>query len=109
MKKICVLAFVLMMVPAVSFAAYGTGEVTLGSTGSDLVVSTSNQVYLDYAAGTNGETFVLATYHDKGTRSYMSSSEDANIYWADATEASLPAAPASGTSLGETGDFTDTL
>lgn len=110
MKKIFALAFVIMMLPTLSFADYATGKVTLGSTDT-LDVATSNQVHLNYADGTtgDGDTFVIATYHDKGTRSYMSSSEDANIYWADATAATLPAAPAIGTSVGEAGDFTNTL
>lgn len=110
MKKFIVMAVLFLALPAVSFAAYGTGDVDLGSDADNtLTVSTSNQVYVDYAQNNSGDTFALATYHDKGTRTYMSSSEDANIYYSDSTETAVPTAPAIGTSLGETSDFGSTL
>jgi len=101
MKKIVLLmAAILAFVPVVSFADYGKGVVTLGTDPNELVISTSNSVFLDYAVNGNGLTYSIATYHDKGDRSYLSSSEDANIYWGKGTATAIIAAPAVGTSLG---------
>lgn len=102
MKKIIIISIVLLALPVFAFAAYEEGPKTLGGTDT-LIVALSNQVWLDYAAGgTGGDTFVVATYHDKGSRTYMSSSEDANMYYGEATAVSMPSAPAVGTSLGDT-------
>jgi len=96
MKKIMLMTAVLMFLGASSaFAAYDSGTVTLGpTTGHQMDIQTSNNVQLDYAAGgSQGETFVVATYHSKGTRTYASSSADANIFYQDATAVTLPTAP----------------
>jgi len=101
MKKILIFLVILMLsTSTVVLAAYDTGDVPLGSGANSLTISTSNQVQLDYAAGgTNGETFVLGSYHDKGTRTYMSSSEDAVIYYDENTTTAIPAAPSTGSSV----------
>jgi hypothetical protein len=110
MKKIIFLAIMLIALPLGAAAAYKSGNVTLGrdSENNDtLIVSLSNGVSLDY--GSDGKAYVVATSHDNGDRTYMSSSEDANIYWGDGTKASLPNVPTVGTSIGETEDFDQTL
>lgn len=101
--------FILLFLGCASsaFATYGTGTVTLGGTDT-LDVSTSNQVYLDYAQQGDGDTFAVSTYHDKGDRTYASSSEDANIYWDDGTGIDVPTAPAVGSSMDAT-DYANTL
>jgi len=116
MKKLFILLVILSCFPAVSFSQQtGSGTVTLGAggnlpdgTASDtLDVSLSNQVTIVYDGTTHsGDTFALETYHDKGTRLYLSSSEDAKIYYQEAAipdSAPTVTAPAVGTSMDHSG------
>lgn len=104
MKKIAILSALLLAVSGSAFAQQ------LGNTDT-LDVEPSNGVTIVYGADTTntGETFTLVTYHDKGTKSYMSSSEDAVIYWGDGQVTTAPTAPTAGTSVGETSSFPNTL
>ncbi|MDY0204902.1 MAG: hypothetical protein RBR49_12380 [Desulfovibrio desulfuricans] len=107
MKK-ALFVLLLLAFAGTAFAEYQSGTATLGST-ETLAVKLSNQVQLDYGEEGDGDTFVIAAYHDKGTRSYMSSSEDSSIYYGEGTNIDLPDAPEVGTSIGDGGDFDKTL
>ena len=115
MKKALAILAVFAIIPTVSFAAYTTGSKDIGggtvngAASDTLTLATSNSVFIDYADGNTGETFVISTYHARGDRTYMSSSEDANIYWGSGTKVTMPGAPTRGTSVGETADFDHSL
>jgi hypothetical protein len=95
MKLFIFMTTILMFVCATSaLAAYGTGVVTLGSGSNALDVRTSNDVNLDYATTTGtGETFSVSTYHGKGTRTYVSTSNDSVIFYQNKTAVAAPTAP----------------
>ncbi len=93
MKKVLVLSImIILIVASTSFAAYETGTKTLGSTDTT-TFTTSNNVYIDYTAGTNGVSYVAGSYHQTGTRTFGTSSGDTRIYWRDGTGQTLPSAP----------------
>ncbi|SDE66685.1 hypothetical protein [Desulfuromonas thiophila] len=109
MKKALFLLLILAFA-GTAFAAYSEdATATLGEGDNSLKVKLSNQVKLDYAENGDGDTFVIAAYHDKGTRTFMSSSEDASIYYGEETKITMPDAPDVGTSIGTTDDFDKTL
>ena len=96
MKKVMIMAAMLMLVPMASFADYtaGTaGRVTLGSTAT-LSVGVSNGVRINYTAATNGTGYAIGAYHEGGSRSFGSSSGDTSIFYDEATAVTLPTAPA---------------
>lgn len=113
MKKIVFLAALMM---AFSFGSafaetlasdgtYSTGQdLTIAGSAGDLTLKLSNNVLLSYKKGTNGLGYSVASYHTSGTRTYGSSSGDANIFWAEGTKIAPPAAP-TGT---ESADFVST-
>ncbi|GAB4558056.1 MAG: hypothetical protein Tsb0017_13240 [Geothermobacteraceae bacterium] len=102
MKKVFLIALALAFLSTPALATYGTGTVTLGSTNT-MNIQTSNNVYLDYGVQGNGDTFAVATYHDKGTRTYTSSSGDAKIYYKNSTAEPMPSAPAVGSTMNTSG------
>lgn len=109
-KNILLLAVLLAFIPAVSFAEYDTGVVTLGKDPNELEISTSNQVFIDYKAEGSGVTYAIVTSHDKGDRTYMSSSEDATIYYGNGKKLAVPDAPTHvGSGIGSGDKFDKTL
>ncbi|TYO99943.1 hypothetical protein EDC39_101103 [Geothermobacter ehrlichii] len=96
MKKIALLA-ALMMVFSTGFAMAATwksGDFALTDTNDDdLTIKLSNNVSLNYDAATNGLGYSVATYHSSGTRTFASSSGDAQIFWYDGTQQDPPSAP----------------
>lgn len=113
MKKIFIISFVLLALPAFALAqstAYQTKVATLGSSGNQLTVQLSTKVNLQYMAGTLGLTYSASAYHDSGNRTFMSTSEDAPIYYSNATGTTCVAAPTdAGTSVGGGTTFPNTL
>lgn len=106
MKKFTIFTFLfLFFTSGIAFAAYDSGEVTLADDAGDIVLKLSNNVNLDYAADTDGLGYAVATYHDSGTRTYGSSSGDANIYWIEGTGEAAPDAP-SGTDSADFSEWT---
>jgi uncharacterized protein YxeA len=106
MKKtiLILLAFALAVSVGIAYAAtanYSTGTVTLGNT-LKMTFTTSNNVYVDYKAGTNGVSYTAGSYHQTGSRTFATSSGDTKIYYKDGTGADIPAAPAG---AGSTADF----
>jgi len=94
MKKMIFLIFAALCFTATSaFAAYGTGTVTLGSTNTK-DFKTSKNVFIDYTAGTNGVSYVVGAYHNKGSKTFGSCSGAQVIYVHDGTATATPAAPA---------------
>lgn len=108
MKKFAFVLVVFLFAPIVSFAQQtGTDTVTLGTGANTLDVQLSNQVTIVYdGTTTSGDTFAVMTYHDKGTRLYLSSSEDSKIFY---NETAIPASaptitgPAVGSSVDTSG------
>ncbi|MEM4711331.1 MAG: hypothetical protein QXL18_05275 [Candidatus Woesearchaeota archaeon] len=80
----------------IAYAAYKEGEHTWGETVT-VTFTPSNNVYIDYANGTNGISYVAGSYHIKGSRTFGTSSGDTKIYYKEQTGASIPAAPATNT------------
>ena len=105
MKKILILALVLVTIPAVSaFAATKVGsEATDGVYTVDaqtsapvtqkFTVQMSKNVQMFYTAPSGGTSYALTTYHTSGTRTYGSSSGDSRIYYAEGTNETCPDAP----------------
>jgi len=111
MKKLILFSLIVLLP---SFALADSFTLSVGNVENatdDLVIETSNKVTLDYVAGTDGKTFAVATAHANGTRQYMSTSEDAVIYWGEQTSGTpdTPTAPAVGTSVGESTEYNHTL
>lgn len=93
MKKIAILALVLMGLSVSSaFAAYSGSPKVCGSTDT-LTVQLSNNVSMEYSAATNGLGYVVGAYHSSGTKTFGTSSGDAKIFYTDTTGATLPSAP----------------
>jgi len=111
MKKLIVLFAFFVFLPSLVLAESFTLSASNVDGADDLIVETSNKVTLVYVAGTDGKTFGVSTAHANGTRQYMSTSEDAVIYWGDQTSGTPddPTAPSVGTSVGETTEFSHTL
>ena len=107
MYKVIVLFSIFIILPSLALADTFTLDASSVSGASDLIIETSSQVTLVYADGTDGATFAVATAHGKGTRQYMSTSEDALIYWGDQTSGTpdTPTAPAVGTSVGSGANY----
>lgn len=80
----------------IAYATYTTGEKTWGTT-ITVSFTPSNNVYIDYASGSNGISYVAGSYHIKGSRTFGTSSGDTKIYYKEQTAASIPAAPATNT------------
>lgn len=101
MKKIAFLTALMLafsfgsvFAATVASGAYSTDQdVTLEGSLGDLNIKLSNNVFLYYETATGGLGYSVATYHSSGTRTYGSSSGDANIYWIDGTGSEAPTAP----------------
>ena len=78
-----------------SDGTYSTGQdLTILGTDGDLTLKLSNNVLLSYKkSATGGLGYSVASYHTSGTRTYGSSSGDANIFWAEGTAIDPPTAP----------------
>jgi len=93
MKKI----FALMLVLSVAFASSAfattvsnlTGDVAVGNT----TVKTSKNVYLFYKSAADATGYAASAYHNKGTKTFGSSSGDAKVYEFKETAKDCPAAP----------------
>lgn len=93
MKKIFALMLVLTIASASSaFAttvAYSTGAVAVGNA----TINTSKNVKINYKSAADFSGYAAATYHDKGTKTYGSSSGDAKVYEKANTAEAVPDAP----------------
>lgn len=95
MKKILSLMLVLTVASASSaFAtattvAYATGAVAVGSA----TVNTSKNVLINYKSAADNTGYAVATYHNKGTKTYGSSSGDSKVYEKGNTAEGAPLAP----------------
>ncbi|MGE4403819.1 MAG: hypothetical protein AB7F61_19445 [Desulfobulbus sp.] len=80
-------------------------DVIIKGTDGNLNLKLSNNVFLFYEADTSGDGlgYSIATYHSSGTRTYGSSSGDANIFWIDGTGSNAPTAPTGTASANFTG------
>jgi hypothetical protein len=97
MKKILACAICLFAIASANsaFAAFSAGPRTLGTgvagTGitaannPTLIQQLSTNIEMDYIAAADGAGYIIGALHDKGTRTYGSSSGDAKIYWATIT------------------------
>lgn len=99
MKKMIMLSIMALLLACGSAFADGSyapssgGTLTLGSTVT-VVVKPSANVYTYYqSGGTDGIAYVLSTYHNKGTRSFGTSSGDSKIFYIDTTATNPPSAP----------------
>ncbi|MGD9950022.1 MAG: hypothetical protein AB7U29_16325 [Desulfobulbus sp.] len=81
----------------------------LGASGrTQLTIQLSSTVHMGYDGGTAGTTYSIAAYHDKGTRTFASTSNDAKIYYQEATGVTCPTAP-TGTGTGTFGTGWESL
>ena len=111
MKKIALLALLLLSFSAVSAFAWTAktydpgstdGTVTVGDTGP-VAVKVSKGVSLAYDAETTaGLGYSVGAYHSSGTKTFASSSGDSKIWFTDATGSDIPDAP-SGTDSADFG------
>ena len=101
MKKIALLAVLLLAFSAVSAFAWtaktydagsADGTVTVGTTGA-VAVKVSKGVSLAYDAETTGLGYSVGAYHSSGTKTFASSSGDSKIWFTDATGSDIPDAP----------------
>ena len=105
MKKIFALMLVFSVASAsAAFAAATTvsnqtGDVSVGT----LIIKTSKNVYFYYKSASDNTGYAVSTYHNKGTKSFGSSSGDAKIYEFAETAKDCPAAPVGTASADFTG------
>ena len=103
MKKI----FALMLIFSVASASAAfaltvtnqTGDVAVGT----LTIKTSKNVYFYYKSALDNTGYSVSTYHNKGTKSFGSSSGDAKIYEFAETAKDCPTAPVGTASADFTG------
>lgn len=74
---------------AATTVAYATGDVAVGSA----TVKTSKNVYINYKSSSDNTGYAAATYHNKGTKTYGSSSGDSKVYEKANTAEAVPDAP----------------
>jgi len=95
MKKI--FALMLILTVASASAAFAAATTVAASTGAVAVgtttVNTSKNVYVAYKSDTNNSGYAVVTYHDKGTKTYGSSSGDSKVYEKANTGNGCPDAP----------------
>lgn len=114
MKKIIALALVLTFSASAAFAttaAFDATNMTAATqtiTSDDtnlgtLVFKLSKNVKLDYKSYSDYTGYAIATYHNKGTKTYGSSSGDSKIFENAATAVEAPAAPQGTNSANFTG------
>ena len=98
MKKVLILLVMMVLVAAPAIAldgAYGTKSSThtLGGTNTlDVTPSKGVAIYYDVNADPY-DGYAIASYHDKGSKTFMTSSGDTKIFFQDATAVNAPAAP----------------
>ena len=112
MKKIALIAALLLFVTSGAAFAWSSGSfddgdaagtVTVGSTQTaDLKVSKGVSLAYEDSAGLG---YSVSTYHSSGTRTFASSSGDSKIWYQDATGVAPPDAP-SGTDSADFSDWT---
>lgn len=97
MKKRILLAIALMVCFAAGAFA-GSGSTTTYSSSLQTAVpglkgALSTNVQLAYISETNNTGYSVGAYHAKGTKTYASSSGDAQIWQSGTTGKAIPAAP----------------
>lgn len=99
MKKILALTLVLTFSASAAFAAYSEGyskadsTKTVGDAPNTLVFKLSKNVQMDYKAHNLKTGYAIAAYHNKGTKTYGSSSGDSKIFENSALSVEAPTAP----------------
>jgi hypothetical protein len=100
MKKIlaCAVCLLSMAVANSAFAAYALGPKDLAGTTSatnpQLTLQLSANVLMDYSStATTGLYYTMGTYHNKGSRTFSSTSNDAKIVYQDATGVTMLTLP----------------
>lgn len=97
MKKITILALVLIAFSSTSVFAWDAGTNGEATVGTDVTakVKLSKSVSIDYAADTttDGLGYAVATYHSSGTKTFGSSSGDSAIWVFEGTGEAAPDAP----------------
>lgn len=94
MKRILLILLALTLTfGGFAWATWKTGEATWGST-STLKFTPSNNVFIDYANGTDGISYTAGAYHQTGNRTFATSSGDTKMYYQEVTAATIPGAPA---------------
>lgn len=99
-----------------SFAAYtaagadiitmGTGAAT-STTNPSLTSQLSSNVRMDYSTtASSGLYYTIAAYHDKGSRTFSSTSNDSKIFYAITTGATVLTLPTSTASSAESTTWT---
>jgi len=95
MKKI--FALMLVLTVASASAAFAAATTVAASTGAVAIgtatVNTSKNVYIAYKSSANNDGYAVVTYHDKGTKTYGSSSGDSKVYEKANTGNACPDAP----------------
>lgn len=106
MKKIILITIISILILGVGIvlAEFKTGQQPWGTTVT-LTFTPSNNVYIDYKAGTNGVSYTAGSYHQTGNRTFATSSGDTKIYYQDGTGINIPDAPASGSASADFGDW----
>lgn len=74
---------------------YGTTmpSATVGGQTVALKGNLSTNVKLAYTSSADNSGYTAGTYHEKGTRTFASSSGDAALYYSITTDTDIPAAP----------------
>lgn len=108
MKKLILITIISILILGVGIvlASFQPGQQTWGSTVT-LTFTPSNNVYIDYAAGTGGVSYTAGSYHQTGNRTFATSSGDTKIYYKDGTAQAIPAAPASGSASANFSGWTE--
>jgi hypothetical protein len=113
MKKLTIILVVMLsmalMLTGVAFAqSITTTSGTVGST-STTTFTVSNNVTITYTAGTNGITYSAGANHNKGSKTYASTSSNSSIYYIGNTSTPSFTAPTSGTDSAVPTGFTTKL
>ena len=111
MKKILACAICLVSFVGVNSASAADGtytgntatSITMGTntpaaTNPTLVTQLSSNVQMNYDSDATGLNYTIASYHNKGSRTYGSTSNDSKIYYTATTATAPVSIPASGVS-----------